>query len=187
MLDYIKKNIIKQIGRAVPLIKKRDVFALKELSNRTIHSASVYQDKSSLVFALTVYSLSKIVERCQDSKNFSVFIDKVIKDLEDSKYLLSMNNIESYKKKRNSLLRHIGRMDRKFKYYIEEVINKAKIKKGSKLYEHGVSIRRSADILGISQWELMSYVGKTKESFRFPAVRIKDRLNFARKLFNVKI
>lgn len=186
MLDYVRKNIIKQITRVISAIKKEDFLTLKELSNRTVHSASVYQDKSSLVFALTIYSLSKIVERCKNSKNFSVFENNMIKLLEESKYQLTMNNIDKYKIKRKQILKSISSMDKRFKFYIEEVIDKAKIKKGSKLYEHGVSTRRAAELLGVSQWELMTYVGKTKErNFRVPAVNIKDRLAFARKIFNL--
>ena len=186
MLEYVRKNIIKQIDSVIPALKNKDVLALRELSDHTIHSASVYQDQSSLVFALTVYSLSKIVERCESSPNFCVFLDRVVKDLEDSKDLLLINNINGYKKKRGSLLDSIGKIDKKFRFYIEEVIDKAKIKKGSKLHEHGVSLARAADLFGISQWELMNYVGKTSTMDSFlPAIKVKDRLNFARKLFNV--
>jgi len=186
MLDYIRKNIVKQIKRAIPILRKKDSFALKELSNRTIHSASVYQDQSSLVFALTIYSLSKIVERCSDSAGFDSFIDRIIKYLEDSRDLLLMDKIDDYKIKRSSLLKSISQMDRKFSIYVEEVIDKAKIKKGSKLYEHGISIRRAADLLGISQWELMNYIGKTEISeYKAPAVSVKNRLAYARKIFNI--
>lgn len=186
MLEYVRKNIVKQIQRVIPALKKKDILALRELSNHTIHSASVYQDQSSLVFALTVYSLSKIVERCDSSANFDVFLNNAVKDLEDSKDLLLVNNIDSYKKKRDSLLNSISKIDKKFRFYIEEVIDKAKIKKGSKLHEHGVSIARAADLFGISQWELMNYIGKTAvRDYVPPAVGAKERLAFARKLFNI--
>ena len=48
------------------------------------------------------------------------------------------------------------------KQYIDEFINQAEIKKGTKIYDHGVSLGQAANILGISQWELMNYVGKTR-------------------------
>ncbi len=76
----------------------------------------------------------------------------------------------------------INKIDTKLKLYIEEVISKAKVKKGSKLHEHGLSIARTAEVLGISQWELMNYVGKTTIS-TVDGVDVKTRLNFARKLF----
>lgn len=185
MLEYIRQNIIKLIPRVISALKKRDVLALKDLSNRTIHSASVYQDQSSLTFALTVYSLSKIVERGKDSKAFANFLNKVVEGLEHSRDLLLVNNIDGYKKNRNSLLESIGKMDNKLKFYIEEVIDKAKIKKGSKLHEHGLSIRKVSDLLGISQWELMNYIGKVKLEYTKPAVGIMERLKFARKLFEI--
>ena len=185
MLEYVRKNIIKQVSRVVSALKKEDFAALKELSDHTIHSASVYQDQSSLVFALAVYSLSKVVERYHGSKDFDLFISRVIRDLEDSKYYLSVNDIDKYKRKRSSLLGSISRIDNKFRFYIEEVIDKARVKKGSKLYEHGLSVGRVADLLGISRWELMDYIGKTKEHYFAPAVSVADRFAFARKIFGL--
>ena len=188
MLEYIRNNIIKQTERVIPVLKRKDAVALSELSNRTIHSASVYQDQSSLVFAITVYSLSKIIIRCEHIKDCQSFIDKAVKGLEDCKKLLESDDIQNYKKRRDLLLKSIGNIDKKFRFYVEEVIRRAKIKKGSSIYEHGVSLERTADLLGISQWELMDYIGKTRlTNYKEPAVKIKDRLSFARKIFNMKV
>jgi predicted transcriptional regulator len=47
------------------------------------------------------------------------------------------------------------------KPYIEEVMRKASINKASKIYEHGISLGQTANLLGISQWELSEYTGQT--------------------------
>ena len=70
-----------------------------------------------------------------------------------------------------------------------KVINKAKINKGSRIYEHGISIGRTSDLMGISQWELMSYVGKTNiedigETQKVTSVR--KRIAIAKQLFGAK-
>ena len=36
---------------------------LNDLSNRTIHTASIEQDTDSVILAVIIYSLSKIIER----------------------------------------------------------------------------------------------------------------------------
>ena len=70
------------------------------------------------------------------------------------------------------------------KLYVQEVINQAQIKKGSKLCEHGLSCSKSAEILGISQWELMNYIGKTKLSEEeHDIVDLRTRIDYARGLF----
>ena len=45
---------------------------------------------------------------------------------------------------------------------------------------------QSANILGISQWELMDYIGKTKMEDTFQNKEdIKAKLEFTRNLFNI--
>ena len=48
------------------------------------------------------------------------------------------------------------------KPYIEEVLRKASINKASKIYEHGLSMGKTAKLLGISEWELAEYTGQTR-------------------------
>jgi len=48
------------------------------------------------------------------------------------------------------------------KIYIKDVFRKAQINKASRIYEHGISMEKTAKILGISVWELSEYVGKTR-------------------------
>jgi hypothetical protein len=186
MLEYVRTNIIKQTDKVIDALKRRDVIALKEISDHTVHSASVYQDQSSLTFALTVYSISKVIDACERSDGCQTFPEKITNLLEESKQCLLNNDIDKYKKTRDQLLKSISSMDKKFGIYIDEVISRAKISKGSKMYRHGVSIERVAELLGISQWELMDYVGKTNISdYKAPAVKVKDRLAFTRKIFNM--
>jgi predicted transcriptional regulator len=50
------------------------------------------------------------------------------------------------------------------KPYIQEVLRKASINKASKIYEHGISLGQTAQLLGITQWELSEYSGQTNVS-----------------------
>ena len=58
-----KEHVIKILEQAKQAIKKQDVIKLKDLSNKTIHSASIYQDPDNIAVAIILYSLSKIIER----------------------------------------------------------------------------------------------------------------------------
>ena len=70
--------------------------------------------------------------------------------------------------------------------YVDEVLDKARITKGSRLFEHGLSAKRAAEIMGVSEWELISYTGKTNIADRQPAgITTKRRLAHALKLFGV--
>ena len=86
------------------------------------------------------------------------------------------------------LLKNIGMIDKKLTWYISAVLERAKIVKGSKLYEHGLSVGKAAALLGISQYELMSYIGKTKiiDIYAEEVVPVAKRLAYAKKLFDIQ-
>ena len=83
-------------------------------------------------------------------------------------------------------MKRISVFEKKIGKYITEVLQQAKIKKGGRIYEHGLSVGMSAQIMGISKWELMDYLGATKVSEVTDEVsRLKSRLVNARRMFNL--
>ncbi len=125
-----------------------------------------------------VYSLSKVIER-KGISDYAVLSNL----LKDAKENLEEGKIEKYREGIKKLFVFISKIDSELKLYIEKVINQAQIKEGSKLYEHGLSLARVSEILGISQWELMFYVGKTKLSDISEEINVKKRLDYTRGLF----
>ena len=77
----------------------------------------------------------------------------------------------------------IEQLDKQLRRYIKEIIEQARIKKGTRVYEHGISIGRAAEILGLSKFDLMDYIGKTGIADVNIGKNISDRLNKARGLF----
>ncbi len=178
MNEKIKRDIIAIIDECLKYINIQDIAGIKELSNHTIHNASIFQDQDSISIAVIMYALSKIFDR---KKTISKDIINILKK---AKLALKNNKFELYRKTIKSLIENISKEDSKLKLYIQEVIEQAQIKKGSKLYEHGISMAQAASLLGISQWDLMNYVGKTKISDAFKeAMSVEQRLKFTRGLF----
>jgi len=188
-MEYvIKKDIISILRKALSLLKQEDAVALDELSNHSIHDASIFQDENSISIAIVIYSLAKIVHRSKSNPEYWEEVCKKIEsDLEEARFFLEKDQEDTYKEKIKDLLKSIGKVDDKLKLYIEDVFYKAKIVKGGKLYEHGVSMGRAAELLGISQWELMSYVGKTKiiDRYKEDVVPVNLRIGYAKKIFGV--
>ncbi|MBN2420788.1 hypothetical protein JXB27_00755 [Candidatus Woesearchaeota archaeon] len=184
MDETIKKDIISMLGEAISLVEKNDFAELKELSNHTIHDASIYQDQDSIQCAVVVYALSKIIERTEEEgrKINATIVEKLRK----AKNSLENNKEEQYRNLMRVLLKEIAQTDDKLLMFIQNVIEKANVVKGSKIHGHGISIAKTAEILGINQWDLMSFIGKTripdKEEI---AGDITKRLSFAKKLFKV--
>ena len=183
MNDLIKKDLISVLSDLIQTLRERketDIAEIKLLSNHIIHNASVFQDEDSISVAILIYSLSKVIERKEKELDFN----KIIAMINSAVSNLKNNNDDGFRKLIRDVFNFIRTIDHGLRLYINEVINQAQIKKGCKLCEHGISVARASEVLGISRWELMHYLGKTTviDQFNGP-VNISGRLKFARGLF----
>ena len=158
-----KGNIIDILSNAIRAVKFKDTFKLKELSNRTIHSASVYQDADSIALAVLIYSLGKIIERTDylSYGNWKIFIKSCIKNLKSARDSIRKDDITAFQEVLAKLRRDIIMLSGPMSKQIEEVFRKAMINKASRIYEHGISEAKTAELLGVSLWELAEYAGQT--------------------------
>jgi len=182
MNETIKKDILSILLGVIEILKTKeeaDILEVRKLSNHTIHNATIFQDEDSISIAILIYALSKVMERSFGRIDYAKFLSS----LDNARRYLEKDNEGDYRKTVKSIFSDISKLDRKIELYVEEVINQAQIKKGSKLHEHGVSIGKAADILGISQWELMNYVGKTSLT-DIETINVVDRIRFVRGLFS---
>jgi len=180
MRPIIKEDILGVLQEVIEALKKEDYSALPELSNHTIHDASIFQEEDPLTLAILIYALSKCIQRCIERNQPCPVVAPSLQKAYDA---LFNDDDNAYRAVVKNLLREIGEMDAQLKMYIQEVIDKAKIKKASKLHEHGISIARTAELLGLSQWELQNYIGKTVIDMPSDGMKVTERLRRARELF----
>lgn len=178
-------QILEQTQQA---LSTKNIFQLKFLSNKTINTASAQQDSSSITIAVMIYALSKFVER-EDFKKmsgwdkfvkkFNATIDLAIKALKDE-------NDKAYEKHIQKARQIISSHSPSLKQYIHDVLKKASINKGSRIYEHGISLEQTAKLLGISQWELSDYIGsKTLADIKQnQTIDVKTRAKMALEFFS---
>ncbi|HLC32311.1 MAG TPA: hypothetical protein VJJ82_00630 [Candidatus Nanoarchaeia archaeon] len=176
MLPQIKDDILAVIDKAMDALSSQDFISLSELSNHTIHDASIYQEDDPLTLAVVMYALSKVIQRSMEQGQTP---PAPVAMLKRARNALSDNDDNSYRAAIKQLLRTIVSQDSQLKLYIQDVIQKAKIKKATKMHEHGISIARTAELLGISQWELQEYVGQSARD-GFDDERALKRLSQAR-------
>ncbi|MFC1691805.1 hypothetical protein ACFL0W_06525 [Nanoarchaeota archaeon] len=182
MIKPVIKDLLAALNQVIEILGKKDFFLLKDLSNHTIHNASVFQDEDSLSIAILIYALSKILIRTEEQKKL---VKKIIKSLQDSEGFLRKNDFKAYRENIQSIFSIISKEDSRLKLFIQQVVNQAQINKGGKLHEHGISIARASQMLGLSRWELMSYIGKTSYGEVEEDIQnVKNRMNFARSLFS---
>ena len=177
MEEVVRQDILEVLNQGIAAIQKGDAFRVKELSNNVIHNASIFQDEDSLDIAVLMYALSKTMERGR------LDISEIEKLLEKAKSSLDSLNFDQHRLAVKLALRKIAEADSRLKLFVSNVINQAEIKKGCKICQHGVSVARTANILGISRWDLMQYLGRTTFHDEIDeTVNVLERLAYARKV-----
>lgn len=182
-----RKNLIWILKNTLTAVKKEDVVRLKELSNHTVHSASVQQDPDSVAVAVIVYALSKIIERKKytDYKEWPKLYKSYIANIKKAIADLEQDNSKKFREDIKNIQESINQLSGRFKKYIQDVFRKAEINKASKIYEHGISMEKTAHLLGITMFELASYAGQ-KQEMGVPlgqTLDVKSRIKIAEDMF----
>ena len=187
MEESVKRDILNILEEGIKAINENNISKLKELSDHTLHDAGIFQDKESVTIAVVMYSLGKIYERprYKDYKDWGLFSNNVLTKLRLAADYLNKNDLKGYEINIKEIFNFVEKLSSKLKDYAKEVIEKAKVSKASRLHEHGLSLGRTAEILGISKWELSQYVGGTgiADVDENMTKDIKTRLKFTRGLF----
>ncbi len=179
MRSVIKEDILKVLGKAVEALESDNHEELRKLSNQTIHDAGIFQEDEPLMIAVMMYALAKVIENCKDQEKH---VPEVIPLLKEAYDYLENNDFNGYHASIKKVLRLIELEDEKIGLFTQEVLRKALIKKGSNIHQHGISIARTAEMLGLSQWELQEYIGKFRLDEK-KSGRLSKRLAHTRRLF----
>ena len=184
MKELIRKDILKILQRLTDILEKKeeqDYIELKGLSNRTIHNSSIFQDEDSISIAVMVYAIAKMMDRGMSDRIYNMIFSKLI----SAKDAMEKSDQKIYRKEIKYLFKIISKSDEKLKLYVGDVISQAQMKKAGKIYQHGLSVGTVSDLMGISQWELLRYLGSTSVvEDEYDPKDIRKRLNFARTVFN---
>jgi hypothetical protein len=180
-------HIIEVLNQVKDNLDKENYIKIKELSNHFVHLSSVEQDPDIISLAVVIYALSKLIERkeYQDYKNWPEFYKNYIKKIENASVYLKKDDDEKFREEIKLLRESIQNISGNLKNYINEVFRKASINKASRIYEHGISMEKTANILGISLWELTEYAGQARSGDINLTVTlpIKQRIKIAEDIF----
>jgi len=158
-----KEHVLNVLKRVRTALKTSDYVEIKNLSDNVIHGCSIDQDPDCIAVAVVIYSLSKLIEResYKTEKQWPKFFKEYLKNIDDAIAALEKNDIESFRDEIIQIRGLIENLSGNLKKHIQEVFRKAEINKASRIYEHGISMEKTAKILGISVWELAEYAGTT--------------------------
>lgn len=180
-------NVLGILRLAKGFVEEDKANRLKSLSNQTIHVAAISQDADNVVVAVLIYSLGKVMERShyRDMEGWDGFYDVVVKNLGLAAKKLEDRNVEGARKNLGAIRNSLNRIDGNLGEYIKDVFRKAEINKAFKLYEHGLSSEATAELLGVSLWDMASYIGQSHIGDAKVAISMpeKDRVKIAEDFF----
>lgn len=182
-----KENILRIFKEVKNAISQENSSKIKDLSNQTTNTASLTHDPENIAVAVIIYSLSKIIERKEYRKigGWEVlygilikYVDNIIKSLEEKNDLVFKKNIHEMREK-------IENISGDMKQHIGEIFRKASINKASKIYEHGNSMEKTANLLGVTLFELANYSGERQnlDFLKNKKTEIKSRIDLAMDFF----
>ncbi len=184
MKENVKREIIKDLNKAIQILQQRkqmDVEAMKQLSNQAIEDVALHKDLDVVSITVLFYSIYKVSD-CIDDEAF----DYLIKGMENARDALQRNSFGRYNKAIKNLFVTVRGCNAKIKEHFQDVMDAARIKKGAVLLQKGLSLGQAAGLMGLSNWDLQAYAGKTTVlGSHIEKIQAKKRLITAFKLFEV--
>lgn len=182
------ENSVLVLEKTKKALLEKDGLNLRELSDRTIHSSCFYQNEGSITTAVLIYALAKIVERgdYQKIKSWDRFVKRINSYFDLAISSLKKQKIEAYERHLERARKSLETISINLKPYIQEVMKKSSINKAAKIHEHGLSIGKTAHLLGVSQWELSEYAGQktdTRKEYN-ETITVKKRAKMALEFFS---
>ncbi len=156
------EHVQKVLREARKALRSGNALRLKRLSDQTIHSASVYQHTDYIVIAIIIYTLSKLVFRKEHIKRdrWEKFVKNCSDSLRRASNALHKHNHPMFISEIEHARESLSTISGDLKPFIEAVFQKASVSKATKIYEHGISLGQTAELLGLSTWELAEYIGE---------------------------
>ncbi|MEK6950485.1 MAG: hypothetical protein AABX13_02060 [Nanoarchaeota archaeon] len=184
MKEAIRKEILYDLQRALTILKDReakDIEELKLVSDHAIEDVAVQKDLELVSITVLLYSLYKIVPSISDKDYKDIW-----NELHTTYHALKTYKLGQYNSSVKRLFEIVKRSNAKVQEHLQDVMQAARIKKGASLLQRGLSIGQAAGIMGLSNWDLQQYAGKTmvlaQHDEKYPAEK---RLQQALKLFGV--
>ena len=180
-------NIIRILRETRKAIKDDNPLKMKELSGQTIHTATISQEGDSIVIAVLVYSLGKIMQRDHYRKmeGWGEFYTVLMKNLDSAIDYLEKDDVKNFRLSIGRIRNSMNEISGDLMTYIKDVFRKSEINKAFKLHEHGLSLEQTSELLGVNLWDLSSYVGQSSlgEAKVNESMPVKNRIKIAEDIF----
>lgn len=184
MKEAVRKEILFDLSKTIEILKVKevkDIQELEKLSDHAIDDVALHKDLDLISVTVLIYSIYKVIGSFTD-KNYK----DMIHELQSAKENLHRSEFGKYNQSIKNLFSLVRSCNAKIKIHFQDVMDAARIKKGTALLERGLSIGQAAGLMGLSNWDLQVYAGKRVSFVDYSEViPAKNRLTSALKIFSV--
>ncbi len=185
MKEVIRKEILYDLAQAIAILEQReakDLEELKELSDHAIEDVALHKDLDLISITVLIYSIYKIISNIPAEE-----VKDLLSGLKSAQNSLEQNNLSRYNQNIKLLFNLVSKSNIKIKEHLQDVMQAARIKKGTVLLQKGLSIGQAAGLMGLSNWDLQQYAGRTTAiEQHHEIISVKKRLALALNLFQAK-
>lgn len=173
---------LKVLEKTIRAINTNNLMDLEKISNEVIHNATVEQDSISTNISKIVYGIFKL-DRHSLVKSIPLSVKPIVSGLIKIHDILGNGKVTLFLEECEKFILVLEKIGSDI--HLHNVIDRAGVKKGGKVYDHGISVGQAAKTMNVSQWELYPYIGTTKLN-DYPSdvdKRVKKRIEYTRRLF----
>ena len=158
LLEKLRKHLV-----------SRDAVKLRDLSGEASDLAFITQDKDTVNIGIIAYALYKIFLKTHYQKKFEPLAS-------NAQTKIDSGDLEG-------LVEEIKEFDIQHGFFQGNVVKKARIKIGARLYTRGLSLSKAAQMVSVNISDLLEYSGGTQVHEKPAKGSVKERLETARTLF----
>ena len=137
---------------------------LRQLSNQCTYRAAVENSALYAELAVLSYALHKLTTKVhvQQFSEWKKIRQNIIAGLLDGQAALKQKNVPGFQKLLAQLQASIFKIDSKSGYFVQNLLEKSRVKQASSLYALGLSLSQAAALTGADKKDLFNYIGYTK-------------------------
>jgi len=142
--------------------KRKNISALKKISNRAIEQAALTEDPDLVNISLISYALYKLVSKPHilKTEQWKRFVADIDEDFEEAIQLKGQGkSIKGILEK--DIIADISEIDSALGNYARDIIEKARVKQASRIYAMGLSLDKAIYLTRADRFQLLQYIGST--------------------------
>ncbi len=184
MKEVVRKEIVYDLNKLTNFLRcwpKCNLEELKSLSDHSIEDVALHKNIDIISVTVLIYSLYKLLPTLTTNQT----VNDLLTQLDKAYNSINSRDLGKYNSYMKISFQIVKDSHGEVREHLQDVLHAARIKKGTALLEHGLSIGQAAGLMGLSNWDLQDYASKTVALGVNSTLPIEKRLKSAFQIFKV--